>query len=376
MYTDLVLEIHKHGHNVFPVAPAIHENEVGLFKEYKNIQVLRVKTLPLFNVNPLKKGIANVLLPYQYKRAILKYYSDIKIDLIIAPTPTVMFGDIFKSLKKYFGAKTYLILRDIFPQNAVDLGLMKKKGILFSFFRIKEKKLYRFSDKIGCTSEANIEFIRNNNNIDPSKLHILYNFSKQIKRTIPNPELINRYGLENKFIIIFGGNIGIPQKIENIISFAKECQKYPDVVFLIIGKGTQLISIRTLAEKKQLNNIHFLDFIPREEYKDILALGNIGLISLNEKFTVPNTPYKLNDYMDAGLPILASVDNATDLGQILAESGTGLAAQAGNVSDLMEKFRILYSDKDLREQMSKNGQVYFDNKLTTEVAYNIIMKYV
>ena len=85
------------------------------------------------------------------------------------------------------------------------------------------------------------------------------------------------------------------------------------ILFLLIGKGTEKEKIKRMINENHLNNVRFIDFVPLNEYKSLLQLCHIGLISLNDKFTVPNTPYKMCDYFDAGLPVLASIDTNNDL---------------------------------------------------------------
>ena len=90
-------------------------------------------------------------------RAIKKYLSDVKIDLVLYPTPPITFANTIAYIKKRDGAYAYLMLKDIFPAGAVDLGALKKtglKGVIYRYFRKKEKYLYRISDKIGCMSRG------------------------------------------------------------------------------------------------------------------------------------------------------------------------------------------------------------------------------
>lgn len=150
LYADLIEEFAKNGHEVIVVSAA-GENQPSALKKEKGIEVLRVKTQKIFNVHPLLKGIATVRMPYQFKRAMRKYFSKHMFDLVVTPTPPITFVDIVAWLKKKYPLQSYLILRDIFPQNARDLGMMKNP-FLFSYFRKKEKKLYYYSDYIGCMS--------------------------------------------------------------------------------------------------------------------------------------------------------------------------------------------------------------------------------
>lgn len=377
LYTDLVEEFHNRGHKVYPIAPVQDDAQTHIQKE-KEIDVLRVKTLKLFNVNPIRKGIANVMLPYQYKAAIKKYYKGIKFDLIIMPTPPITLGNIAYYLKKRNKTKFYLILRDIFPQNAVDLEMMSKNSIIYKLFRKQEKELYQRADFIGCMSQGNIDYIKlHNPDINNKKLHILMNFQKVSSFINQQEDMKEKYGLKDKFVVVFGGNMGIPQKLENVIALAKLCQEeYSDVVFLLIGKGTQLNIIKKLAQKQGVSNIIFKDLIPRNDYQQLVSQCEIGLISLNEKFTIPNIPSKTMAYYDVAIPVLASIDANTDYGKILQESNSGLYSITGDIKTFKENFDRLYHNPELRKEMGKNGRHFLETYMTPTVAYQTIMKYV
>lgn len=378
LYSDLVEEFVKQGHEVFPVASWKKKEKTRIHRE-KGIDVLRVKTLKLFNVGPIQKGIANMLLPYQYRKAIKKYYKGIEFDLVIMPTPPITLCEVANRIKRRNKARFYLILRDIFPQNAVDLEMMKKEGILYRYFRAQEKKLYRYADAIGCMSQGNIDYIhRHNPEVNQQKLHILMNFQKSSSPVVGlQTDMKEKYGLQGKLVVVFGGNMGIPQKLENVIALAKSCQEeYADVVFLLIGNGTQRREIEKMADRNGVKNIVFQDLISRDDYQQLVGQCDIGLISLNEKFTIPNIPSKTMAYYDVGIPVLASVDTNTDYGRMLEDSETGLYSLAGDIKAFKANFDKLYRDPELRERMGKNGKRFLEEKMSPELAYKTIMDHV
>ena len=151
LYTDLMVTFFENGHEVFVVAPTLNKNDKVSLRTEAGVKVLRVPTLNLFGQGLIKKGVSNVLLPYQYKRAMKKSGINLDFDLIIIPTPPITLISVARWVKKRSGGKLYLILRDIFPQNAVDLKLMSKNGLPYRYFRKLEKSLYRQSDGIGCS---------------------------------------------------------------------------------------------------------------------------------------------------------------------------------------------------------------------------------
>jgi glycosyltransferase involved in cell wall biosynthesis len=291
------------------------------------------------------------------------------------PTPPITLARVAGTLKKKHKAPIYLILRDIFPQNAVDLGFFRKGDLIHRYFRNKEKKLYRLADRIGCMSPANIQYIINNNpGLGSSRLHELKNFQILYeKEGSQKQELRGKYDLEDMFVVVFGGNMGKPQQLGNVIELASRCMKYEDVLFLLLGEGIMVERIRNKITERGVNNIRIINTIPKREYQDLLSVCDVGLISLNERFTIPNIPSKTLDYFNVGLPVLASIDRATDYNVILEEAGAGLWSYAGNHDALMKNFETLYNDPELRRRMAQNGRDYFIRNLTPDIAYNTII---
>lgn len=378
MYAALIHELARNGHEVCVVAPVAAPEQTEIESVSEKLRLLKVKSLPLFGVNLVRKGIANVLLPFIYQRAIDRYLKCEKFDLIITPTPPITLANVVARMKKRCRAKTYLILRDIFPQNAVDLGFMKKWWPLYWHFRRQEKKLYRVCDKIGCMSQGNIDYVKKHNpEVPEEKLHILENF-QTVEPLVPATEdLKAKYGVGGKFVVIFGGNMGIPQKLENVLALAKACEAdYPDVVFLLVGKGVQQARIRKMIAEMNLSNTILKDFIPYQDYQKLVAQCDIGLISLNERFTIPNIPSKTLSYFNLKIPVLASLDTATDYGQILESINAGLWSPAGDVPALKANFDKLYRDPQLRKQMGENGRRYLETHMSDKVAYRVLTEQV
>jgi glycosyltransferase involved in cell wall biosynthesis len=370
MYTDLTAEFLKNGHEVYVAAPDNYSNNVS----YEGgIKVLRIKTLPLFNTSIVRKGIANLLLPYQYKRAIALYFKNICFDLVVTPTPPITFIEVASNLKKKYHAKIYLILRDIFPQNAKDLDLIKNPFV-FSYFRRKEKKLYRIADSIGCMSQKNIDFVHiHNPEVNPNKLHLLPNWTS-VKETIGKGlDIKLRYGLKDKFIAIFGGNFGIPQKMEFLIEVAQKIREKKEILFLFVGEGTQMIKIRKKVFDEGLENVMILNQLPRDEYLELLRECDIGLVNLSDKFTIPNIPSRTLSYWSLKLPVLAAVDKNTDYCNLLKKSNGGLCSITGNIETYIDNLLLLYNNPEKRKQMGENGYNYLINELNSERAYKTIV---
>jgi glycosyltransferase involved in cell wall biosynthesis len=369
MYTDLAHEFSINGHEIY-VAVA-NGPKSGTLRIEGGVNVLRVKTMELFDTHFILKGIANLLLPYQVLRAISSNHWNLFFDAVIIATPPITYLRIAKKLKKK-GSKVYLILRDIFPQNAKDLGLIQNK-YLFSYFRKKEKKLYAISDYIGCMSDGNIRYvIKNNPEVQKEKLHILSNWKAVAKFSNPSLDLKNSIGLEGKFIIVYGGNLGKPQDVESIIEYADHISYLQDVVFLLIGNGTEKKRLIQLCRQRNLENILFKDSLPRKKYEDLVKVCDVGLVINNRLFTIPNIPSRTLSYWEAKIPVLATLDPYTDFGKIIHDSASGLWSLTGDKEAFKENFLKLYSNKSLRLSMGENGYAYLQKNCSVENAYNII----
>ena len=370
MYTDLAHQFSAEGHEVF-VTVANGQVKTTMRIE-DGIKVLRVRTLELFNTSYIKKGLANVLLPSQVLKGIIKHFNNIDFDAIILATPPITYHNTIKHLKNKFKSKVYLILRDIFPQNAVDLGILKHP-VLINYFRKEEKDLYSLADYIGCMSQGNIEYLKKHNpEVDMNKLHILQNWKNVTEYSNPDFDLKKELGFENKFVAIYGGNLGKPQNIDFILDLANENKHRKDVVFLLIGEGSEKRRITDLVSKNLFANVVIKDRLPQKQYQELAKICNIGLICLSDRFTIPNIPSRILSYWEAKLPVLAAIDKNTDFGNILEQSGSGLWSITGDIDSYKQNFIKLYQDKELRSLMGQNGYRYLLQNCTTEKAFSII----
>lgn len=378
LYSDLAEEFKKNEHKIY-VATLLEKkhSQRTYLEKVKEFNILRVRAGDWFDTNSVvKKGLTTITIANYFKRAVQKYFGNIKFNLIICPTPPITFAPVVRYIKKRDKCKSYLILRDIFPQNVRDLGLLNNQ-LLFNYFRRKEKQLYNISDYIGCMSEGNIKYILEHNDIEESKLEILYNWGKidhNIEIVITDYK--KKYGLENKFVAVFGGNIGLPQELEFLLELAKEYKRRDDIVFLIIGKGAQKQKIVDLIKSEKILNVMIKDFLPRDEYDNLMKQCDIGLINLSRKFTIPNIPSKTIAYFKAGIPILASTDRNTDYKDLLIKKAkAGLWSETGDLKTYKSNFDKLFNDKKLREELGKNGRRFLEENLSVKRAYQIIMKH-
>ena len=374
MYTDLVLECVKNGHKV-TVITGTEENTS--FQEEFGIQVLRVHSQPIKYVkNMIKKGVGMATLPYYFKRAYNKYLKNEKFDWIIMPTPPKTLIDFVKMVKKRTGAKFYMILRDIHPQSSASLGEIKQKWMINYLYKRSDLG-YRLADVVGCMSPANIEFIQKEHHIpDTTRCTVLYNWMSNRPYVEEDfSDLRKKFDLQDKFLVLFGGNIGQGQRVENIADLAQHYLPNKNIVFVIIGKGIKKDYLQQLAQDQGLDNILFLNYMPREDYLRFVKSADLGLISIHENNAAPTCPSKAVSYMSLKIPILALINSNNDYGQIVEEQAkAGYWAVGSDKEKVYALFDKLYADADLRKQMGENGYRFYCENLTTEKVYAEFIK--
>ena len=381
IYCDLLRYFRDMGHSIYTISPYEKRTKLQTTYEVKNgIHMLHVRTGNVTGmVNLIEKGFAQLSLEPIFIKALKKYYSNIKFDLVMYSTPPITFCNAIEYVKRRDNAKTYLLLKDIFPQNAVDIGLMKKsglKGVLYKFFRRKEKKLYRLSDYIGCMSPANVDYVKKNNpEIGDCKLEVCPNCIEVIDKSVDKETRINireKYNIPiNRKIFVYGGNLGKPQGIDFLIECLKSQEKNKSVYFLIVGDGTEYGKIEDFLKEGKYDNIKLMKRLPQEDYDTMVGACDVGMIFLDHRFTIPNFPSRVLSYMQAKIPVLACTDSNTDIGKIIEKAGFGVWCESNDVkrfSSCLEKIIKMQSIEDKEWD-------YLNSNYSTQIVYEIIMNH-
>ena len=417
IYQDLMRKFRDEGHTVYIVTPSerrlgeptklvdLDDNDnlnVDLdLNDKGGVHILRVKTLNLQKTNAIEKGVGQVLVESQYKAAIKKYLSDVKFDLVLYSTPPITFPKVIAYLKRQNPqAMTYLLLKDIFPQNAVDLGMLhgmpvqgswfkvqgwvaRAKYQLYKYFRRKEKKLYALSDYIGCMSPANVEYVvRHNPEVDPAKVEVAPN-SVDLNVNLNDNEndrlsIREKYGLPtDKPVFIYGGNLGKPQGIPFLMECLEANAKRTDCHFVVIGTGTELPKLKAWYENLNDNlnlNVTVMEGLPKAEYDELVRSCDVGLIFLDHRFTIPNFPSRLLSYLENGMPVLCATDPNTDMGRIAEENGFGFWCESNSVEAFTAILdRMIAAD---RQTMGEKGYKFLCENYTVENTYHAIVSHV
>lgn len=380
IYTDLIKEFKEHGHNMYIMQPL--ERRFGMETQlliFDEVNILNVRVGNITKTNLIEKGISIITLQNQFKKALNKYFKYIEFDLVLYTTPPITFGKVVAFIKKKQGSKTYLILKDIFPQNAVDINLISKRNPIYWYFRFIEKQLYQLSDYIGCMSKANVDYVINNNkSIIYSNVEVCPNSITPIDFKIDfasKEKIRNEYNLPlDKTIFIYGGNLGKPQGVDFIIDCLDKNENNSDAFILIVGSGTEYSKLKKYFDIKRPVNSRLINQVDKEKYETLVHSCDVGLIFLDKRFTIPNFPSRLLSYMQASLPVVAATDKNTDIGNIITNNEFGFWCESNSV-DAFNSLLLKLCDKKIRNQMGIKGKNYLLNNYTSKHTYDIIMSH-
>jgi glycosyltransferase involved in cell wall biosynthesis len=381
IYQDLLREFVKNGFEVTVVCPV--ERRTGLtttlIKQNK-VSILQVRTLNVTKAPIWEKGIATLSLNWVLKNAIRKHLSNSTFDLILYATPPITITGLIDWLKNRNRAKSYLLLKDIFPQNAVDMGMFGSKSLLHLYFKRKELKLYELSDRIGCMSPANVQYISRHHPTIAFKLEENPNsidLSKTTGAAIDREVVLQKWGIPaHNVVYLYGGNLGKPQGTTFLLLLIAEAQKLQNAYFLIIGDGTDYLTLKNWFDQNQPHNAKLIKRLDKDTFDELAACCDVGLILLRKEFTIPNFPSRLLTYMENKMPVLAITDTASDVGAIAERAGFGKWCMYGEKEDALHQISYFANNAEMRKQMGEIGFSFMKEHYDVKLSYNKIVDFV
>ena len=369
---DLSAEFAKAGHQICVMVAASDIDEPFQLQELNGVQVLRLKTLQTRDVNYIQRTLAELSMPIfmlinLWKSPIWKN----RWDIVIWYSPTIFLGLLAYLLKKINKCKSYLIIRDIFPEWAVDMGLIKKNSLPHLFFKIFAEIQYLCADIIGIQSEGNRKYFKRWASRPNKKLKILDNWLAPIISKPSSIEIRNTK-LNGRFIFVYAGNMGVAQGLESIVSSLSQLQFRQDIGFIFIGRGSE--ATRFSKRIAELDNALFFDEIDPYEIPNFFTQCHAGIVSLDVKHNSHNIPGKFITYMQAGLPVLAKVNIDNDLIKLVNDRNLGICYSSDELYNFKNAVVQLINlvDEDLK--ISYRCKDVFEEKYTSISAMSNIIK--
>lgn len=327
---DLAQAFLEQDNQVSIVIPAHYQGACVEISDQDGPTVYSVRCFKTKDVNYVRRTLAEFINPFVIGFHLKRnpHFLHQKIDGITWYSPSIFWGPLVKSLKARFHCKAYLILRDIFPDWAVDLGLMKKNTV-YQFFKRVERYQYAQADCIGVQSPNNVGYFNFQNPQVKAKLEVLWNWASPSELSACSIDIQNTV-LKGRKIIIYAGNLGVAQGADKLLEIAKAFVASEDIGFLFIGRGSEKRLLMAECERVALKNTLFLDEISSKEIPGLFAQCHAGMLSLDAKHATHNIPGKFISYMQHGLPVLAVLNKGNDLFEVIKKYSVGVALEAGD----------------------------------------------
>jgi glycosyltransferase involved in cell wall biosynthesis len=352
---DLAQQLAALGHRPVMIVPAPMSDRAWAVERLDGIEVLRVAAPPTRAASFVRRAIAEMWLPFAMWRNIRKSpFRSAKWDLLAWYSPPIFFGPLIWALRRRSGARTYLILRDIFPEWAVDLGLVRK-GPVYLVFKAIAALQYAVADVIGVQTPSNLAYLSRWARSPHRRIEVLHNW------LAATPDAgcsiaVGNTTLAGRKIFVYIGNMGVAQGMDIFIELIQSLRHRNDIGFLFVGRGSEFAKLEAEKASRELNNVLFFGEIDSSEIPGLLAQCHVGLVALHPDHKTHNIPGKFVSYVHYGLPVLARVNGGTDLERLIEDEQVGRVYVGSSVGELKRLAEELADNDALRATMSERGR--------------------
>ena len=370
---DLGMEFQHLGNDVTVLTPAQQASRPLVTSIEDGLRVVRVETGTIkCSWKPLRAlqeaRLSRVL--WDKARHALRNHP---CDLIVFYSPTIFFGPLVRRLKALWRCPAYLILRDIFPQWAVDAGVLRK-GPVWSYFRRKELDQYSAADIIAVQTRGDLQYFAREFPGNHFSLEVLYNWAALKETNLQPTNYRTQLGLMDKVVFVYGGNLGVSQDMDNIVRLARNLKGHERIHILLVGQGSEAASLKRKIADQELRNIEILPPLGQREYLSMLAEFDVGIVTLDRRLKTHNLPGKILSYCYWSMPVLASINPGNDLFEILGESQAGFCFVNGDDENLVAAAVRLANEPELRARMGNNARRLLENAFSVQRAAKQILE--
>jgi glycosyltransferase involved in cell wall biosynthesis len=332
---DLSREFARQGHALTVLLPSPDQDEPWSLEDFDGVKVLRLKAPRTKDIGYVRRTFGEFTMAFIMLRQFRKSpLASERWDGVVWYAPSIFHGPLASALKKSSGCKGYLIIRDIFPEWAVDMGLMGR-GLPYRFFDAVARYQYSVADVIGVQTPGNRGYFDQWQQKPGRTLEVLQNWldkSAQARCSIR----VNETALAGRKVFVYAGNMGIAQGMDILLDLAEKLRHRTDVGFLFVGRGSDASRLRASAEDRELDNVLFYDEIHPDEIPDLYSQCSAGIVALDPRHKSHNIPGKFLTYMQSGLPVLANVNSGNDLAQMIRDEQVGQVCESNHVGELLQ----------------------------------------
>lgn len=331
---DLAREIVRQGHELTVLLPDATLDEPWALENYDGAQVLRLKAPQTKDINYLQRTIGEWMMPHSMWRNLKRSpLARQHWEAVLWYSPSIFHGPLVRSLKRQSGCKGYLIIRDIFPEWAVDLGILRP-GLAYGFFKWIAQRQYDVADIIGVQTPGNLSYFEQWQAAGNDRsLQVLQNWLGR-PANAQCPIRIEETPLAGRKILVYAGNMGIAQGMDILLDLAERLKARDDIGFLLVGRGNNQSVLKKSAAERHLNNVLFFDEIDPDEIPDLYAQCHAGIVALAHRHKSHNIPGKFLTYMQNGIPVLANINPGNDLAALIRREDVGEVCETNNLDEL------------------------------------------
>ena len=339
---DLSREFARQGHQLTVLLPASDLDRDWELQNADGVEVLRLRAPRTKDIGYVRRTLGELLMPFAMLRNLRKSpLARQKWDGVVWYAPSIFHGPLASALKRASGCKGYLIIRDIFPEWAVDMGLMGR-GLPYRFFDAVARYQYSVADVIGVQTPGNLAYFENWRQLPGRTLEVLQNWLGEPAKK-PCAIRVDATLLAGRKVFVYAGNMGVAQGMDRVLDLAERMLHRVDVGFLFVGRGSDAARLKTTAQARGLSNVVFFDEIDPDEIPDLYAQCSVGIVALDPRHQSHNIPGKFLTYMQSGLPVLANVNTGNDLAALIRREQVGQVCESNDVEQLARMAETLLS---------------------------------
>jgi len=285
-------------------------------------------------------------------------------DAVLAMSPPLTLGGAGWLAARRWRVPFVFNIQDVFPDVAVELGAITNPQVIRVASWL-ERWTYRHSDAVTVLSDdLRDNLVAKITGTVPDaydRIRVIPNFvdTDRIQPADPEAGAYRReHGLEGRRVVMYAGNVGLSQSLDLVIDAARKLADRSDVVFVINGGGSGRAALREAAVG--LDNVRFVDFQPKERLPEVLAAGDIHLVPLRRGLARSSVPSKTYSILAAGRPVLASVDEGTEVARVVTDAGAGLAVPPDDPGAFTNALITLLDEPERAAAMGRAGRAFVE----------------
>lgn len=369
---DLSVEFINQGHDLTVILPSGSQKKQYIIEYQDGVRIVRLKTFTTKDIGYFRRALNETFMPllmlWHFRKTPLIHE---KWEGIVFYSPSIFLAPLADYIKRKSFCKCYLIIRDIFPEWAADVGLIGR-GFPYIFFKIVANYQYSVADIIGVQTAGNLGYFKFWKQDSGRKLEILDNWLGT-PANIPCSIIINDTNLSGRKILVYAGNMGVAQGMDILIDLAEKLQYRKDVGFLFVGRGSDLKKLIFSVECRKLNNVIFFDEIHPDQIPHLYSQCIAGIVALNPEHKSHNIPGKFITYMQNGLPVLANLNAGNDLADIIRRHNVGQVCESNMIDDLTKMTLKLLNQIESDQYMISRCKMLFHTKFSSKMAVEKII---